>query len=262
MQVVAQPDHRRGQQIGQRDDGQDDDRDDDHHLHDPELAGGIGHHLHIEPDNNGDVLDFGLNALPAAQAAAPPFYSLVLKPGISADAARAYLLQASHDRLDVQVVPNPASGLRVVQLVIAVSVAILAVIGLANLLTATVVGMREHRHEVGVLAAMGLTPRQVTATLVVNTMILTTLGVTSGIVAGLVIAPRLIDMQAHTSGIGSGIAVGLSAPAIAETLALALAIAAAAALFLARRTTRDSGSARLHSPVRRPRPEPANRPPV
>jgi putative ABC transport system permease protein len=214
----------------------------------------------IEPDNNGDVLDFGLDVLNDAGSAR--VYHLILKPGVAAAAARATLLASSHDRLDVQVVPNPASGLRVVQLVIAVSVAILAVIGLANLLTATVVGMRDHRHEVGVLAAMGLTPRQVMATLVVNTMILTALGVTSGIVAGLVIAPRLIDMQAQTSGIGSGIAVGLSAPAIAETLALALAIAAAAALFLARRTTRNSGSARLHSPIRRPRPEPANRPPV
>ena len=157
-------------------------------------------------------------------------------------------------------VPDPASGLRVVQLVIAVSVVILTVIGLANLLTATVVGMRDHRHEVGVLAALGLTPRQVMATLAVNTMILTALGVTGGIVAGLVIAPRLINMQAQTSGIGSGIAVSLSATAIAETLALALAIAAAAALFLARRTTRNSGSAHLHSPVRQPRSEPANPP--
>ena len=215
----------------------------------------------IEPDNNGDVLDFGLDVLTDA-GSAPRVYHLILKPGVAAAAARATLLAESHDRLDVQVVPNPASGLRVVQLVIAVSVAILAVIGLANLLTATVVGMREHRHEVDVLAAMGLTPRQVMATLVVNTMILTALGATSGIAAGLVIAPRLIDMQAQTSGIGAGIAVGLSAPAIAETLALALAIAAAAALFLARRTTRNSGSARLHSPVRRPRPEPASRPPV
>ena len=215
----------------------------------------------IEPDNNGDVLDFGLDVLTNA-GSAPRVYHLILKPGVAAAAARATLLAESHDRLDVQVVPNPASGLRVVQLVIAVSVVILAVIGLANLLTATVVGMREHRHEVDVLAAMGLTPRQVMATLVVNTMILTALGATSGIAAGLVIAPRLIDMQAQTSGIGAGIAVGLSAPAIAETLALALAIAAAAALFLARRTTRNSGSARLHSPVRRPRPEPASRPPV
>jgi putative ABC transport system permease protein len=210
----------------------------------------------IEPDNNGDVLDFGLDALNDAGSAR--VYHLVLKPGVAAATARATLLAESHDRLDVQVLPNPASGLRVVQLVIAVSVVILAVIGLANLLTATVVGMRDHRHEVGVLAAMGLTPRQVMATLVVNTMILTALGVTSGIVAGLVIAPRLINMQAQTSGIGSGIAVSLSAAAIAETLALALAIAAAAALFLARRMTRNSGSAHLHSPVRRPRPQPAD----
>ena len=213
----------------------------------------------IEPDNNGDVLDFGLDALNDAGSAPPQLvYSLVLRPGVPAAAARARLLAESHDRLDVQVVGNPASGLRVLQLVIAVSVVILAVIGLANLLTATVVGMRDHRHEVGVLAAMGLTPRQVMATLVVNTMILTVLGVTSGIAAGLVIAPRLINMQGQTSGIGSGIAVSLSVAAIAEILAVALAIATAAALFLARRTTRNSGSAHLHSPVRPPRPNPSH----
>lgn len=212
----------------------------------------------IEPDNNGDVLDFGLDALNDAGTAPPQLvYQLVLKPGVSAAAARARLLAESDDQLDVQVVANPASGLRVLQLVIAVSVVLLAVIGLANLLTATVVGMRDHRHEVGVLAALGLTPRQVMATLVVNTMILTAVGVTSGTVAGLVIAPRLIDMQGQTSGIGSGIAVSLGAAAIAEILAAALAIATAAALFLARRTTRDSGAAHLHSPVRPPRPRPA-----
>ena len=212
----------------------------------------------IEPDNNGDVLDFGLDALNDAGSAPPQLvYQLVLKPGVSAAAARARLLAESDDQLDVQVVANPASELRVLQLVIAVSVVLLAVIGLANLLTATVVGMRDHRHEVGVLAALGLTPRQVMATLVVNTMILTAVGVTSGTVAGLVIAPRLIDMQGQTSGIGSGIAVSLGAAAIAEILAAALAIATAAALFLARRTTRDSGAAHLHSPVRPPRPRPA-----
>jgi len=212
----------------------------------------------IEPDNNGDVLDFGLDALNDAGGADPQLLNfLVLKPGVPAAAARARLLGESQDQLDVQVVTNPADGLRVVKVVIAVSVVILAVIALANLLTATVVGMRDHRHEVGVLAAIGLTPRQVTATLVVNTMILTALGVTSGTVVGLVAAPRLINMQGWTSGIGSGIAASLGMAAIAEILAVALAIAAATALFLARRTTRSSGSAHLHSPARRPRPRPA-----
>jgi putative ABC transport system permease protein len=212
----------------------------------------------IEPDNNGDVLDFGLDALNDAGGADPQLLNfLVLKPGVPAAAARARLLGESQDQLDVQVVTNPADGLRVVKVVIAVSVVILAVIALANLLTATVVGMRDHRHEVGVLAAIGLTPRQVTATLVVNTMILTALGVTSGTVVGLVAAPRLINMQGWTSGIGSGIAASLGMAAIAEILAVALAIAAATALFLARRTTRSSGSAHLHSPAHRPRPRPA-----
>ncbi len=212
----------------------------------------------IEPDNNGDVVDFGLDALNHAGSASPQLvYHLVLKPGVTAGAARATLLAESHDRLDVQVVANPASGLRVLQVVIAVSVVILAVIALANLLTATVVGMRDHRHEVGVLAAMGLTPRQVMATLVTNTMILTLLGVSSGIVAGLLIAPRLINMQGETSGIGSGIAVSLSAADVAAILAAALATAAAAALILARRTTRDSGSAHLHTPARPAQPRPA-----
>jgi putative ABC transport system permease protein len=225
--------------------------------------GGVPVILHIvgrtiEPDNNGDVLDFGLDALNHAGGAPPQLvYHLVLKPGVTPVAARDGLLAASHDRLDVQVVANPAGGLRVVQLVIAVSVVILAVIGLANLLTATVVGMRDHRHEVGVLAAMGLTPRQVMATLVTNTMILTVLGVASGTVAGLVVAPRLINMQGQTSGIGSGIAVSLGAAAVTAILAVALATAAAAALFLARRTTRNSGSAHLHTPARPPRPRPA-----
>jgi putative ABC transport system permease protein len=212
----------------------------------------------IEPDNNGDVLDFGLDALNDADGADPQLLNyLVLKPGVPAAAARARLLDESQDQLDVQVVANPADGLKVVKVVIAVSVVILAVIALANLLTATVVGMRDHRHEVGVLAAIGLTPRQVTATLVVNTMILTALGVTCGTVVGLVVAPRLINMQGWTSGIGSGIAASLGVAAIAEILAVALAIATATALFLARRTTRSSGSAHLHSPARRPRPRPA-----
>ena len=88
-------------------------------------------------------------------------------------------------------------------------------------------------------------------------MILTLLGVSSGIVAGLLIAPRLINMQGGTSGIGSGIAVSLSGAAVAEILVAALATAAAAALIVARRTTRDSGSAPLHTPARSAQPRPA-----
>jgi len=80
----------------------------------------------------------------------------------------------------------------------------------------------------------------------------TAIGVTSGTIAGLVIAPRLINMQGQTSGLGAGIAAGLSATTIAEILAvaLAIAIAIAASLGLARRTAQISDPAALRSPAR------------
>jgi putative ABC transport system permease protein len=192
----------------------------------------------IEPDNDGDVVDFGLDALPGASAAAPMFYRLVLRPGVDPVAARARLLHASGNRLDVQLAVNPAARLGVVRVVIVVAVVILVLIAMANLLTATDVGLRDHVHEAGILKAMGLTPRQVTATLVVSTTIVTATGIVAGVAAGLAAAPRLINAQGQASGIGWGIAAGLSPAAIASLLAAALAVAVAAALFQAARAAR------------------------
>ena len=209
----------------------------------------------IEPDNDGDVVDFGLDALPAANAAAPMFYTLVLKPGVDPAAARASLLRASDNRLDVQLAANPADRLGVVRVVIVVAVVILVLIAMANLLTATDVGLRDHVHEAGILKAMGLTPRQVMATLVVSTTIVTAIGVVAGVAAGLVVAPRLINAQGQASGIGWGMAAGLSPASIASLLAAALAAAAAAALFLSARATH------AHEPLLTAR-SPAQRRPI
>lgn len=189
----------------------------------------------IEPDNDGDVVDFGVDALPAANAAAPMFYTLMLKPGVDAAAARASLLSASDNRLDVELAVNPADRLGVVRMVIVVAVAILVLIAMANLLTATDVGLRDHVHEAGILKAMGLTPRQVMATLVVSTTIVTAIGIVAGVASGLVVAPRLINAQGQASGIGWGIAASLSPATIAALIAAALAAAVAAALFLSAR---------------------------
>jgi putative ABC transport system permease protein len=206
----------------------------------------------IYPDDNGDVLAFGLDALKVAGNPQPPqFYDVVLRPRVPASAAAANLLRASQNQLDVQLVPNPADGLGMVRVVVAVSVVILAIIGLANLLTATAIGLRDHQHETSVLAAMGLTPRQVMATLVVNTTILATLGVGAGLAAGAVAAPWLINIEGQSSGMGAGIASAPSPPMMAAIAGVALAVATIAAVGLARRTLRLSDSAvHLRGPVR------------
>ncbi|HLK01394.1 MAG TPA: FtsX-like permease family protein, partial [Streptosporangiaceae bacterium] len=136
----------------------------------------------IYPEQNGDVIAFSQDALTASGNPVPPqFWSVVLKPGLSPAAARDTLLRLSRNELDVELVANPADSLGVVRVVIVISTAIVAIIGLTSLLTATSIGVRDHRHETGVLAAIGLTPRQVMATLVVNTTILTAIGVAAGV---------------------------------------------------------------------------------
>jgi putative ABC transport system permease protein len=50
--------------------------------------------------------------------------------------------------------------------------------------------VRDHIHEAGILKAMGLTPRQLTATLVVSTTIVTAVGVTVAVAAALFLARR------------------------------------------------------------------------
>jgi putative ABC transport system permease protein len=192
----------------------------------------------IEPDNNGDVVDFGLDALPVGSAPAPAFYSLVLRPGVSPVAARAALLRASRGQLDVEIAANPASRLGVVRVVIVIAVVVLALVAMANLLTATDVGLRDHVHEAGILKAMGLTTRQVTATLVISTTIVTAIGVVAGVAVGVIAAPRLINAQGQASGIGWGMAVGSAPATIAALVAAAFAVAVAAALFLAVRAAR------------------------
>ncbi|HZR48607.1 MAG TPA: FtsX-like permease family protein [Streptosporangiaceae bacterium] len=194
----------------------------------------------LDPVDNGDVLAFGRDSLTAAKVPPQPpqYYSVQLRPGVSAAAAEQRLSGSglSGSGLSVSEVANPADSLGVVRVVIVVSVVILAVIALANLLTATAIGLRDHRHETGVLAALGLTPRQVMATLVVNTTILTLIGVTGGLAAGLVVAPRLINMQGRSSGLGAEIYAGPSVLVVAFVVCISVVVATSAAVALARRT--------------------------
>jgi putative ABC transport system permease protein len=193
----------------------------------------------LDASDNGDVLAFGLDTLSNAGGPQPASsYDVVLRPGLSPSAARGDLLRWSRGQLVASIVANPSDGLGIVRVVIAISIPVLAIIGLASLLTATAIGLRDHEHETGVLAALGLTPRQVMTTLVINTTLLTTVGACIGMAAGLVVAPRLINAQGRSSGMGSGIAATPSLLTLALTFLIALLITTLAAAAMARHTMR------------------------
>ncbi len=106
----------------------------------------------------------------------------------------------------MQAVVNPADRLAIIRVVIVALIAVLALIGLANLLTASALGLRDHAFDLAVLKAMGLTPRQVMATLVTGTGLLVGAGRRRRARRpGASVVTGLIDLQGHTSGVGAGI---------------------------------------------------------
>ncbi|MCA2221194.1 ABC transporter permease [Nonomuraea aurantiaca] len=192
----------------------------------------------VEPDLDGEVLSVGLDSLAAKDSVPPEFYALALRQGADPGEVRDRLLATSGESLDVQRVVNPADRLSVIRVVIVALIAVLALIGLANLLTASALGLRDHAFDLAVLKAMGLTPRQVMATLVTGTGLLVVLGIVAGTAAGASVVTGLIDLQGYTSGVGAGIGRPPSVLTLIVAVLVAVGAALAVALIPARRAAR------------------------
>jgi putative ABC transport system permease protein len=192
----------------------------------------------IEPSLSGEVLSFGMDTLEQFQSTTPAqSYRIVLRHGAAVDTVRARLLLESEDRLDIQAAQNPAQRLVIVRVVIFGLIIVLALIGAANLLTAASVGLRDHLRDIVVLRAMGLTPRQVTTTLVAGTSVLALIAVIAGIGGGLAMSTRLVDLQGRTSGVGAGIGRPPTAFELAVAALAALALAVLTAFMMARKAS-------------------------
>jgi putative ABC transport system permease protein len=176
----------------------------------------------IDPQYDGEVLAYGRDTLADEGAPIPiGFYSLVLRPGVRPAAAVARLNRASNGRLEVAQVANPADQLGIVHVALASLIAVLAVIGLTSLLTASLLGQRDHQRDVAVLRVMGLTPVQVRVALIMRTTVLGLVAVTLGTVAGRMASMELVSAVSRMYGLGAG----LGRPPSAGTLALAVTLA-------------------------------------
>jgi putative ABC transport system permease protein len=193
----------------------------------------------IEPEYGGQVLAYGLDTLTQAGAVAPPVsYSLVLRPGVSPAAATAHLLSLSQGQLDITQPVDPASSLSIMRPMLAGLFVVLGLIGLTSLVTASAVGLRDHLRDVAALRAMGLTPGQVTASLLIRMGVLAVIATGIGVLAGFALSVRLINLGSQAYEIGAGLG---SPPPLTATLIAATAIivaAAATALIPARRAAR------------------------
>ncbi|MFG2130208.1 FtsX-like permease family protein [Streptomyces sp. NPDC048751] len=202
----------------------------------------------IEPENAGRVISTSLDTLVENDPRlAPGLYQLRLRPGADPHEVAGRLADTGHGHLDVHAVTNPADGLSPLRGVVVGLIAVLALIGLIELLTAIGGTVREGERDLLALKAIGLSPRQITAVTVTATGCTALAAVLAGTALGLPLARWLIDAQGRSSGIGPGIAQGPS-PTLLMLLGVAAVLGAAALAALpaaraARRRLADTLSA-------------------
>lgn len=202
----------------------------------------------IEPENAGRVISTSLDTLRENDPGlGPTLYELRLRPGAEPYDVADRLATAGHGHLDVHAVPNPADGLSPLRGVVVGLIAVLALIGLIELLTAIGGTVRESERDLLALKAIGLSPRQITAITVTATACTALAAVVLGTALGTPLAHWLIDAQGRSSGIGAGIAQGPSAALLllfcAAAVTGAAALAAVPASRAARRRLADTLSA-------------------
>ncbi|MFK4103169.1 FtsX-like permease family protein [Streptomyces sp. NPDC019531] len=183
----------------------------------------------IETENAGRVISTSLDTLRENDPTlTPTLYQVRLYPGTDVHQAAQRLTSAGDGHLDVHTVTNPADGLSPLRGVAAGVIAVLALIGLVELLTTIGGTVREGERDLLALKAIGLSPRQITAVTVTATACTALAAVLVGTVLGAPLAQWLINAQGRSSGIGAGIAQ--SPPLVLLALFGTAAVLGAAAL--------------------------------
>ncbi|MFE2062290.1 ABC transporter permease [Streptomyces sp. NPDC059467] len=183
----------------------------------------------IETENAGRVISTSLDTLRENDPRlTPTLYQVRLHPGTDPHQAARRLTTAGAGRLDVHTVTNPADGLSPLRGVAAGVIAVLALIGLVELLTAIGGTVREGERDLLALKAIGLSPRQITAVTVTATGCTALAAVLTATALGAPLSHWLINTQGRSSGIGAGIAQG--PPLLLLLLFGTAAVAGAAAL--------------------------------
>jgi putative ABC transport system permease protein len=161
---------------------------------------------YLELDNDGRWLTYGFETLRAQldPVPEPESYGLMLKPETDREALKAELVRASDDQFEVTVfdAADLDEDVRQFRIVLAGLAGALFLLGLGNLLTTALLGVRERMRDVGVLKAIGCTPRQVVASVVVGVGLLAVLGVAVGLPLGLAATRAMLDFVGAETGFG------------------------------------------------------------
>jgi putative ABC transport system permease protein len=158
---------------------------------------------YIEPDNDGRTAIFDRRSVPAAALArfGPQQYELQLRDRSDAHAVQAALVRSSAGRLGVEVTADSARQERDdLRPVLYGTDALLLAIGLVNLLTTLLLGIRERVRDFAIFKVLGLTPRQVLAAVTSGGTLLASVAVVGGTLIALPVFHALVVVTNPTDG--------------------------------------------------------------
>jgi putative ABC transport system permease protein len=150
----------------------------------------------VENDDEGQILFIRDDAMRAIDPGyVPDTYLLLLARGTDAPALQRTLLTESNYALSVSVrstdTPSEVTTMRTVLFGLSAS---LLVIGLANLLTTSLLNVRERSREVGVFKAIGMTPGQVLLSVISGVSLLALIAVGVGIPLGIYVYKEIFHV--------------------------------------------------------------------
>jgi len=202
-------------------------------------------------NNLGHEVDMDLSTLAqAAPDSVPTYYFVRLKPGSDADAYARRVLATEPDFLDASASQPPSiSAIGVLNSVMLVLAAVLALIAVAGVFNTLLLNTRERARDTAVLKALGMTPAQVLAMVATSAVVLGTAGGLLGLPVGVAIHRAL--MQALASIAGNNMPEGalrvFNAPGLALLALAGVAVALLGALLPARWAARTRVAEVLHS---------------
>ncbi len=177
---------------------------------------------YVEPEEDGRVVLFPFeSAAEIFPGIVPETYEVMMRDGGDWDGLIAAVQIATNYGVDIDQSERGMPGqLKTIRSIMFGLSGLLLIIGVANMLTTTLLNVRERTRDIGILKALGMTPRQITGSVASGVVLLTLLGTVAGIPLGLlvyrglfiVVAENMVDADPKLYTAPSALGVALIVP--------------------------------------------------
>jgi putative ABC transport system permease protein len=197
-----------------------------------------------EGEDTGEVLRFPLTDLQAVDPGAEPDWAGVnVEEGGEAETVATSLGRQLDGSARVEVATVEMSDeIKVFRLAFLLVSGLVVIMALANLASTMLLAVRERTHDLGVLRAVGVTPRQVVAVVAVGAAALAVLAALIGVPLGWAVTALVTEVVGAATGIGPGLGASPGSVAVLVLVPAVVALAALLGAASARRAARDEVS--------------------